>query len=254
MGFLLSVAALSGAAWVAPVSAQTAVSIPTQELPAARELVRKFVSVTGLNTVMERGAMRTTGTFSMPAVGASGQIEVIQLQPNMMLSRMTIAGLGEIRSGFDGQVGWSINPMEGPRLITGAELVQISDNAHFGSNVRDSSLVSSMETIEEVEIGGRSCWKVRLQWKSGRETFDCYDSERGLLHATMHKSETPMGVVDATTIFEDYRDFDGVKMPARTTQQVFNQQLVITITSVTLGGVDAAAFEPPPEIKALLKK
>lgn len=254
MGRFVIAALAFAAPLAAPISAQTAVAIPGNELPEAQQLIRKFVEATGLHTVLERGAMRTTGTFSMPAVGATGQIEVIQLEPNLMASRMTIAGLGEIRNGFDGTVGWSINPMEGPRLITGPELVQIRDEAHFGSNVRDTSLVASMQTIEQTEIAGRACWKVRLQWKSGRETFDCYDTETGLLHATMHKSETPMGSVDATTIFEEYRDFHGVRMPAKTTQQVFNQQLVITITDVTLGGIEAAAFEPPPEIKALLKK
>ena len=248
------IAALATALIAAPLAAQTALVLPAAEDPKAEELVQKFVKATGLNTVMERGAMRTVGTFSMPAMGATGQIEVIQLQPNLMLSKMTIAGLGDIRSGFDGRVGWSMNPMEGPRLIAGAELTQIRDEADFASATRDPRVIASMETVGKVEIAGRDCWKVRLTWKSGRETFDCYDLETGLLHATMHKSETPMGAVDATTVFEDYRDFDGVKMPARTTQQVFNQQLVVTITSLSFGGVDAVAFELPAEIKALVTR
>jgi len=238
----------------ARAAAQTALMTPHAEDPKAEELVQNFVKVTGLNTIPGRGSMRTVGTFSMPAMGAGGQIEVLQLQPNLMLSRMTITGLGDIRSGFDGRVGWSMNPMEGPRVIDGAELTQIRDEADFAAAMRDPKVIASMQTVGKVEIAGRSCWKVRLTWKSGRETFDCYDAETGLLLATMHKSETPMGAVDATTIFEDYTDFDGVKMPAKTTQQVFNQQLVVTITSVTFGGIDAAAFDLPAEIKALIGK
>jgi hypothetical protein len=250
----IAVLAIATAALAATVEAQTAVMLPDAEDPKADELLKKFIKATGLNAILERGAMRTVGTFTMPAMGASGQIEVLQLQPNLMLSRMTIAGLGDIRSGFDGRVGWSMNPMEGPRLIAGAELTQVRDQADFASATRDPRVIAAMETVGQVDVEGRACWKVRVTWKSGRESFDCYDAETGLLHATMHKSETPMGAVDAVTVFGEYRDFDGVMMPARTTQHVFNQQLVVTITSVSFGGLDASAFELPAEIKALVQK
>jgi hypothetical protein len=179
---------------------------------------------------------------------------MIQARPNLMAMKVTISGLGEIRSGFDGENGWSLNPMEGPRLLTGPELVQIRDDAAFDSSLRDPSLVESMETIEKTQAAGRDCYKVRMTWKSGRETFDCFDAENGLLIATWQTAETAMGPIESTVIYSDYKEFGAIRLPSRTTQQVMGQEMVITVTTVDFSAVDASAFTPPAEIKALIKK
>jgi hypothetical protein len=238
----------------AGAQAQAAVAAPAEALPVAQELVRRHVEAAGLKRMTEQRAIRTTGTFSMPAMGATGQLEVVQLAPNRMAMKMTLPGLGDLRSGFDGEIAWSMNPMEGPRVMEGAELVQIRDEADFLASLRDASLITSSETIEKTEIEGRTCWKVKLTWKSGRESHDCYDVETGMLHATMQSNVTAMGTLESLTIFTEYRDFGGVKMPTLTTQRVFGQQLVMTIESVDWGDVDESAVSLPPEIRALVAK
>jgi hypothetical protein len=146
-----------------------------------------------------------------------------------------------------------MNPMEGPRLLTGKELVQQSDDAAFESGLRDASLITSMETIEQSVVEGTPCYKLRIVWKSGRETLDCYAVDDGLLIATTSRNETVMGTVEATMLYSDYREFDGFRMPTRTRQRVMNQEFVMTITSVEFGTVSKTAFEPPSEVRALLK-
>jgi hypothetical protein len=94
---------------------------------------------------------------------------------------------------------------------------------------------------------------LRIVWKSGRETLDCYAVDTGLLLATTSRNETVMGTVEATMLYRDYREFDGFRMPTRTRQRVMNQEFVMTITSVEFGTVSKTAFEPPPEVRALLK-
>lgn len=224
------------------------------DLPPASELVQRHVEAVNAALLIERGAMRVTGTFEMAAMGTTGELEVLQATPNRMVVRMTLPGLGVIASGFDGEVGWSMNPMEGPRVMTEPELLQVRDESDFGANVRDPRLIDSLETVALTEVEGTSCYKVRVVWKSGRESFDCYDTGSGLLFATMLTSQTAMGPVDALITFDDYRDFDGVKLPALTTQQVFGQRLVTRVTSVAFDSVDSSAFALPPEIRALVGK
>ena len=238
---------LTLAAAVHPVQAQT-------DLPPASELVKRHVEAVNAALLIERGAVRTTGTFEMAAMGTTGELEVMQAEPNRMVVRMTLPGLGVIASGFDGEVGWSMNPMEGPRVMSGPELAQVRDESDFGANIRDPRLIESLETIELTDVEGTSCYKVRVVWKSGRESFDCYDPESGLMIATMLTSQTAMGPVDALIMFDDYRDFDGVRMPAVTTQQVFGQRLVTRVTSVSFDDIDATTFALPPEIRALVGK
>ena len=78
------------------------------------------------------------------------------------------------RRGYDGTTGWSINPMEGPRLVEGDELRQMRDDADRRALIRDAALIASMETVERTEMNAQACYRVRIVWKSGRETTDCY--------------------------------------------------------------------------------
>lgn len=241
-----------GALWFTVLLA-TAGNAAAQDLPDARSIVDRYVDAIHGDVMKQNSSIRTVGSFSLPAMGTTGQLEIMQARPDHMVMSVTLPGLGEIRSGYDGEVGWSMNPMEGPRLLTGKELTQQRDDASFESSIRAASLIASMETIERTDVEGTACYRVRIVWKSGRESFDCYAVDSGLLVSTTSKSETVMGTVEATMLYSDYRDFAGLRIPTRTRQRVMNQEFVLTITSVEFGTVSADAFAPPPEVRALLK-
>jgi hypothetical protein len=160
----------------------------------------------------------------------------------------------DIRSGYNGEVGWSLNPMEGPRLLQGAEIAQAKDDAEFESFLRPESLIKAFTTVERTKIAGRDCYKVKVEWKSGRESFDCYSPETGLIVASIEKQESSSGTMDATTLMDDYKTFNGVMMPTKLTVQVAGMEQVITLKDVKFDGVTDATFELPAEIKALIKK
>jgi hypothetical protein len=138
-------------------------------------------------------------------------------------------------------------------VLSGTELEQVRDDADFRATLRDENLIQSMETVERKEIDGQACYRVRIVWKSGRETFDCYAVESGLLLSTDLRTETVMGAVDATVLFSDYKEFDGVRLPTRTVQRVMGQEFVMTVSSVRFESIDPAVFELPAEIKALVR-
>lgn len=245
---ILAVVLVLGATGAATAAAQEG------SLPPARELVDRHVAQVNAKLLVERGSMRSVSEFRMASMGMTGEIVVVGHAPNLMSMQMTLPGLGEIASGFDGEVAWSVNPMEGPRLMTGDELAQIRDEADFDANTRSAKLIDSMETVERSEMGGKACWKVKLSWKSGRETFDCYDVDTGYLVGTMLTTQTAMGPVESTITFADYTDYDGVKLARVSTQQAFGQEMVVTLQSVKFGDVDPGMFELPESIKALVGK
>jgi hypothetical protein len=228
--------------------------LSAQALPEAATIIRKYVKAMGGESLGGKPGMVTEGTFTLPAMGASGAMQVAHARPNRLVLRMTLPGIGDMRSGLDGNVGWSLNPLEGPRLLTGNELVQLRDDADFAATLRAAHLIESMETVERSEVDGEACYSVRIRWKSGRETRDCYSAETGLLLSTDLRTETVMGAVDARILFSDYKDFDGVRLPTRTVQKVMGQEFVMTVSSVRFGPVDAAIFALPAEIKALIKE
>ncbi|MGD8277919.1 MAG: hypothetical protein PVH00_07825 [Gemmatimonadota bacterium] len=242
--------AFAGVAILSPV---TAGSVAAQALPDAATIIRRYVEAMGGDELRDKQGMVTEGTFSLPAMGTTGAMEVSHARPNHLVLHMTLPGIGDLRSGFDGTVGWSLNPLEGPRVLNGNELEQVRDDADFSATLRDARVVESMETIDKREVEGQACYRVRIVWKSGRETFDCYAIESGLLISTDLRTETVMGTVDATVLFSDYREFDGVRVPTRTVQKVMGQEMVMTVDSVRFESIDPAVFELPAEIKALVR-
>jgi hypothetical protein len=102
-------------------------------------------------------------------------------------------------------------------------------------------------------MGGERCYLVKLTWKSGRETFDCYSPTSGLMVGSSSIQQTAMGPIPVSTVYSDYKKFGEFTMPTKTTQSMMGQQQVVTISSVEVGPM-TATIVPPPEIKALVKK
>lgn len=238
------------------IAAAPTAAAAQQDLPPASELVARYIkAIGGRDAVISSPDRRTVVTFSMPAIGVQAPMTVLAAKhPTRLMTILTIPGLGEVRNGYTGEVGWSTNPAVGPRLLEGEELASMVEEASDAGTLRDTSMFTIRETVGKTEMNGEPCYKVRLVWKSGRETFDCYSAKSGLLVANMAQEETPMGPVDVVTLLGDYKRFGKVLMPARVTQQMAGQEQVMTVDSVAYGPIDDAEFTPPQEIRALIQQ
>ena len=236
-------------------SASAFAQAPAAGLPPGKELIARFVTATNAAAVMAKHtSVRTKGKFEMAAAGISGDLEISQARPNKSALRIDLPGMGQLQEGFDGTTAWAINPMQGPRIKTGKELEAVREESSFGASSRQGPNVTSAETIEKTEMNGEPCYKVKLVWKSGRETLDCYSVASGLLIASVGKQETPQGAIEVTNLLSDYKDFGGQKVATRLTQQVMGQEQVLHINSVEYDAADPASFEMPAAIKALTEK
>jgi len=241
---------------VALVLCWTGASSPlrAQDAPPADEVIERYVeAIGGSGAHTSPRSIRTTGVVEMPGLGLQGTFEVLQLLPNRSLTRVTIPGIGEILSGFDGVAGWSVDPLTGASLMEGAELAQAQERANILATLRDRSVVTSRETIELSESEGEPCWRVRLVWASGSESLDCYSRDTGLLLASEDTEVTPMGEMVVTTRFSEYEPFYGMVLPTRLLQSALGQVQELTVGAVVLDDVDEAELAPPPAIRTLLE-
>lgn len=230
---------------VAQVSAQ-------DTLPQPAQIIERYHEAIGAAAFAAVESLHSTARLAIPAVGITGTLEIWQGRPNLTLMHASVPGFGDIRTGFDGTSGWSLDPVEGPRILTGDESVQAQDDAHFDSHLRTSELVASMTTVERTTLGGHDCYSVHTVWKSGRETEDCYSVETGLLVASLQTHHDAAGPTDALILYEEYRQFGDIRLPTRITTQVNGVDQVITLDDVTLNNVPDSAFDPPAEIRALI--
>jgi hypothetical protein len=239
--------AMAGAALTvaaAPAQAQT--------LPTAEQVVARYVAaIGGEQAISAQQFRRVQIEMSMPAAGMTMTAEMMQARPNKAVMNMEIPGLGSMRQGYDGQVAWSVNPMQGPKILEGKELADMLRQWDFDANMRFSHMFRTMETVGRAEMNGESCVNVRMVTEGGDEVLNCFADDDGLLVGAVVKSSTEAGQMESTITFHDYREFGGLKMPTRTSMSMMGQQMEMIVKSMSTDPIDASVFELPAEIKAL---
>lgn len=223
-------------------------------LPGARSIINRHLeAIGGRAAILSHSSTRATGTFTMPSAGLTGTIEVMAAKPNKNVVKVKIGGVGEIVEAFDGTRGWSISPMSGPMLLEGKPLEDRQFDADYYADLHDDSRFLSMTTIEQTEFDGRQCYKVKLVRKNGSEDMEFFDVKTGLKAGRTATRETPMGAMTATHVETDYKKFGNLLVPTTIKNTIMGMQQVITIQTVEYDNVSASTFEPPAEIKALIK-
>lgn len=225
-----------------------------QDLPAAKELVARYVTaIGGRDAILKYTSIRSTGFFEMPAAGLRGDLRIVQAKDGRTSMRISVPGMGELAGGYDGTTAWSMNPMQGPRLLEGKELAQMKEDAGFLTMLRESPAIDSMVTVAQDTIGGEACYKVKVSYKSGRTSFDCYSAATGLLAGTISVQESNMGTVEVTTAMTEWKEFGGIRFATRMRQQAMGQEQVLGVDEVAFDSPDdTQAFALPEPVKALV--
>ena len=232
--------------WAPAVAGQDA-------LPAAQELHARYVDALGGRAALSRHeSSYVTGTFSIPAQGIEGTLEVYAAAPMMMRVNVDIPGFGTARQGSDGETFWSVNPAMGPMILEGIMLEQTRQQADYYGPLHPERYVASAETVERTEFEGEPVYKVKVITTWDEEYVEFYSVDSGLLVGSIRTQESPMGGVEGVTVMSEYRDFGGVMVATHVVQRVMGMEQIMTVDDVVYDGVDPAVFALPEEIKSLL--
>jgi hypothetical protein len=251
-----SLGRLSCAFAVALVVAQGAVpATQAQKLPTAQEIVDRFVKASGGEAALQAiKSMRVKGTFSIVGQSLAGDLEMMSARPNKLLMRVSIPAIGTVEEGFDGKIGWSINPLEGPSLVTDRQLSERADEAWFDAELHKDDYIREMSVVGRESLDKRDVYRVKVVTLRGNEQFELYDVENGLQIAVEASRDTPLGIVPSVVLMKEYQKFGAVLMPTKVVQRVLGQEHVFVFTSYEFDSVPANTFDLPLTIKALIKK
>lgn len=240
--------ALAGAAL-----AVTAAPARAQQLPPAQQVVARYVSaIGGLQALSGQQYRHMQAEMSMPAAGMTLTMDAYQAREgNKYVMKMEIPGMGPLSAGYDGQTAWSVNPMQGAKILEGKELSDALRQYDFEANINFSRMFSTMETVGRDTMGGESCIKVRMVTQGGDEVFNCFADDDGMLIGASMTTETEMGRMENEMLFSEYRDFGGIKMPSLTTMSMMGQQMQIRVKNISTAPIDASMFALPAEVAAL---
>jgi zinc protease len=246
LAFAGSVAASAFQQTAAPATASQAL------LPPADEILRKYrTAIGGEEAIRSHTVRAVSGTFEIPAQGMRGELVVLAAAPDRMRLTITLPGLGEMQRGFDGKVGWSVDPAIGPRLLDGRELDELKHSADFYDDLHDASKYSSVTVVGKTMFEGQECYEVKLVRDSGFEYTEFFSVSTGLLAGVKMNASSQLGSVPVTTAVSEYKAFGGVLAPTITRQRMMGLESVTTITSVSYDAIDPKTFELPPAIAAL---
>jgi len=227
------------------------------QLPTAEAVLTRYVEATGgaeayraVKTQSARGSLEFKG------MGLKANIRTFSALPNNGLTIMELAGMGEIRSGVRDGLAWELSPMQGARILEGAEKQMALRMTRLDAPIRWRELFKEVKVEAEEEIDGRRCYRlVAIPAAEGKPEISWYDAETGLLLKSQLTMVSPMGEIPLETRMDDYRSAGPFKVPYKITQKAGPQQIDTVMEEVQWNvELPAAQFDLPADIEALVKK
>ena len=216
-------------------------------LPTVDQIIDKYVQAIGGKAAIEKQTSRVSkGTFEIPAVGAGGTAEIFEKAPNKSAAVINIEGFGMVLEGFDGKIAWAQDPQSGLREKAGAELGAAKIDAEFHKWSKIKQLYPKIVVKGKDKVADRDVYVVEATpAESSAETW-YFDAQNGLLVRQDSEREGPQGKQSVQIFLEDYKEFDGVKLPMTIRQVTSAFTLTIKISDVKHNvPIDDAKFVKP---------
>jgi hypothetical protein len=216
---------LLGAAFLAPAA---------QDTLSVDELIEKHIAAVGGREALSKvSSVVMTGSFELPAMGASGTITIYQKAPNKRLSVINIDGFGEIFQGFDGERGFSISPM-GSIDMTGQMLEDAKRDATMHAELHLKELYPKIEVKGKGKAGDRDAWIVVMTPEKGNPVTAWFDAETFLMLKTSGVRVTDQGEAEIESEFGDFREVPetGMKAPHLIRQKLPVGEVILRITDI----------------------
>ncbi len=224
-------------------------------LPTPRALNARYVeAVGGAAALRAKPSTNMKGTFELPAMGVSGDLVIHAQAPNLVVTNIEMGGMGSMSNGYNGEIGWSVNPMTGASLLEGTMLAQAADEANYWAELEFDTAYPESETVGETEWEGKAAYEVNLVGAGGTKQTRYYDKESSLVLGTVTTQVSEMGEAEVTIINNPYEEHDGIMVPMGQTMKMMGMEIKNTITEINYESAPEGAFEPPAEIKALLEE
>ncbi len=223
---------------------------PTEPLPSGEEILERCLKSTGGREALAKINNRhIRGTVEIKPAGLKGLLAVYQARPNRYYAQIDVAGQMTVRQGTDGKVVWELNPMTGPRVLTGQEKALLLTQYAF-DETRYREMYDSIRCLGVELIDGQPCYKVVLNVKGATSITMYYSKETGLALKTCYTIPATTGAQEVETTMTDYRPVDGISYPHRTVQKIGNVETLTLIESIQHDvAMDKQQFDLPEAIK-----
>ncbi len=226
------------------------------DLPSAESVLARYLEVTGGRAAHEQihGTIQK-GWVEMPAQNLKGEMTTYESEPAKQVVVIDFPGIGKVEEGTDGNIAWSYSALQGARLKEGEEKSAAFRSANAEGKFLDwKKQYKAIQNAGVEDVDGKPCYRIVMTPLSGRPETEYYDKASGLLVRQTATAVTPMGEIAVDARVSDYRKEGALLMPHKVQQTLAGQQIQLSIDSVLQNPeFPKGRFEPPPEVKALIK-
>ncbi|MDP6652438.1 MAG: hypothetical protein QGF90_10090 [Gammaproteobacteria bacterium] len=188
------------------------------------------------------------GRFVLTVFGVEGDATIYARAPNHVSQVIELPGLGTIQSGYNGEVGWSVDPLQGSSILQGDALTDLVQQSDYYMPL-NLVLSPGQETEELTQSNGTDAYKLKLTDARGKDSYLYFAVDSGLLVQSDVVTSSPAGEVPTTTFLSDYQDFEGYLQPTTITISAAGQEFAIEVDNVAYDDVTDAQFVLPDALR-----
>ena len=242
---LILVSSVTRDGFVSAQAAETTQSVVDKHLAAmgGREALAKLTS------------RKATGTIaiSTPVGDITGPVELYSKAPTksravLALDLTSLGGPGSvvIEQIFDGVAGWSIDPLQGDKEITGAQLDNMKHSQFPSFFLEKDNGGNKLELLPRETVAGKSWIVMKATRPSGNFVTIYFDPATYLIARVVSMIENPQtgAMIQQSGETQDYRTVDGVKVPFTIINSNEAQTITMKLTKVEHNvAIDDAMFK-----------
>ena len=218
-----------------------------------QELIAKSIEAQGgLANLRAVESMQMTGEVYMPFAGMSMPLTIYQKRPGMVRVEVSIPAMGvEVVSGYDGEIAWTDNPVQGGlQKLTGEQARTSKEQADMDGFLVDYAAKGyTVEYAGDAEVKGMQTKKLKIMRPDSSEIRMYFDAETFRQVKTEGEGTNPLTGAQAKveTYLSDFKEVEGV-MRAHAIEvlmdgEVFQQ---VTVSEVKVNvEIDDAIFAYP---------
>jgi len=228
----------------APAPAAVPVSAPAARPPEA--IIADSEQATGGAAWNAHKTMHARLELTFQGMGISGTGERFATSADKALTTTDLPGIGLVRDGSNGSVLWAQDPVNGLRLLEGAEAEEARFESAWNPEQHMHDFFVKMESRPEVGPGGTPLECVVLTPKLAHPRTNCYDPATHLQVSEKGTRSTPQGDTPYSSVLKDWHEVGGVKIAFAVDTQAGPITYVARMTDVKFDEpVDDKLFEPP---------
>jgi hypothetical protein len=190
--------------------------------------------------------VRLEMTMSFQGVGITGKAQRLATASDKTIVVTEIPGVGTIREGSNGKVFWSQDPINGLRLLDGAEADQARLESVWNPELRSKELYAKIEAKVDAGPDGKPLECVVLTPKVAPPTTRCFDPASHLQVIEKGIRPTPQGDTPFSSTVSDWRRVGGLLLPFGLETQAGPITFSAQVHSIVFDEpMDDKQFEPP---------